>query len=220
MASTREKILKASTVLFARAGYSGTSTFAIAKRARVAETSIYRQFGSKSNLFIEVVRQVLHNRPPRPFPDPLPGDLDKSLEKLMAWGNKVADPTVQRLLYFAVLENQKEALDLVVEFTRGVYAGLAQYFTRVGVEPAGASYVILALWYYDRFLRWMFDNGEVVIPGIPREFENRVLWALSLVSAGLHSSPPAASDRVDQAVGSSASSTSIETGIGRPGVVP
>ncbi len=48
----RTSILRAATVEFARSGYAGTSTEAIAKRAGISQPYIFRLFGTKKELFI------------------------------------------------------------------------------------------------------------------------------------------------------------------------
>jgi AcrR family transcriptional regulator len=48
---TRARLLKASGELFRRQGYQATTTKEIAAAARVSEPTIFRQFGSKADLF-------------------------------------------------------------------------------------------------------------------------------------------------------------------------
>ncbi len=59
----REEVLVAATRAFARTGYAGTSTDAIAREAGVSQPYVVRIFGSKLDLFLEVfgrcTRQVL-----------------------------------------------------------------------------------------------------------------------------------------------------------------
>lgn len=50
-AVVRELILNAARACFAESGYAGTTTRQIAKRAGVVENLIFKQFGSKSELF-------------------------------------------------------------------------------------------------------------------------------------------------------------------------
>lgn len=57
--STRERIVAAATELFAAQGYDGTTTAAIARRAGIAEGTIYRHFNSKKELFIACVKPVV-----------------------------------------------------------------------------------------------------------------------------------------------------------------
>jgi len=51
---TRQRIMEAANELFIECGYSETTTLRIAKKAGVNETTIFRNFGSKKNLFQEI----------------------------------------------------------------------------------------------------------------------------------------------------------------------
>src|SRR6478752_10724106 len=50
----RELVLAAATRAFARGGYHGTSTDAVAKEAGVSQPYVVRMFGTKLDLFLEV----------------------------------------------------------------------------------------------------------------------------------------------------------------------
>jgi AcrR family transcriptional regulator len=52
---TREKILQAGLSLFSEKGYLGATTKEIAKRAGVAELTLFRHFASKDKLFEEII---------------------------------------------------------------------------------------------------------------------------------------------------------------------
>lgn len=56
LTETQQKILAAALELFAERGFAATSTAAIAKRAGVAEKTLFANFGTKDRLF----EQVLH----------------------------------------------------------------------------------------------------------------------------------------------------------------
>lgn len=56
--STRIKILKAATRIFARYGYDGGSVEKISKSAQSVDRMIYYYFGSKEGLFIEVMENA------------------------------------------------------------------------------------------------------------------------------------------------------------------
>jgi len=56
---TRESLLQAATDLFAREGYSGTTTEMIARRARVNKAMISYHFGGKRKLYLAIVRESL-----------------------------------------------------------------------------------------------------------------------------------------------------------------
>lgn len=50
----RQRIMDAAGRLFTEKGYTGTTTLAIAREAGVNETTIFRNFGNKENLYIEI----------------------------------------------------------------------------------------------------------------------------------------------------------------------
>src|SRR6476659_11083238 len=50
----RQLVLDAATRAFARSGYAGTSTDAVAKEAGVSQPYVVRIFGTKLDLFLEV----------------------------------------------------------------------------------------------------------------------------------------------------------------------
>ncbi|OGW26606.1 MAG: TetR family transcriptional regulator [Nitrospirae bacterium GWC2_42_7] len=53
---TREKILQGGLSLFSEKGYLGATTKEIAKRAGVAELTLFRHFSSKDKLFEEIIK--------------------------------------------------------------------------------------------------------------------------------------------------------------------
>ncbi len=59
--STRERILKAASHLFALQGYENTSTLSIAQVARTSETQLMKNFRNKEGLLQAVFGQVLAN---------------------------------------------------------------------------------------------------------------------------------------------------------------
>jgi len=54
---TQGRIIKAASDLFAKKGYAGTTTRAIAETAGVNEVTLFRHFGSKENLAREIMDQ-------------------------------------------------------------------------------------------------------------------------------------------------------------------
>jgi AcrR family transcriptional regulator len=55
---TRERLLRAARELIEEGGYGAATVIAIAERAGVAVGTLYRHFGSKEELFVEVFRVV------------------------------------------------------------------------------------------------------------------------------------------------------------------
>ena len=58
---TRSQILKAAAVVFSRSGFTGGSTRAIARRARVNEGSIFRLFRTKRRLYLEALKRQIED---------------------------------------------------------------------------------------------------------------------------------------------------------------
>ena len=55
----RELVVAAATRAFARSGYAGTSTDAVAREAGVSQPYVVRLFGSKLDLFLEVFSRAV-----------------------------------------------------------------------------------------------------------------------------------------------------------------
>ena len=58
MTPTRERLLTAARELIEEGGYGSAPVIAIARRAGLAAGTLYRHFGSKEELFVEVFRSV------------------------------------------------------------------------------------------------------------------------------------------------------------------
>ena len=77
----RDLVLAAATRAFARSGYAGTSTDAVAKEAGVSQPYVVRIFGSKLDLFLEVFARAT-SRIGAAFADVLAqGDFDPTSEE-------------------------------------------------------------------------------------------------------------------------------------------
>ncbi len=75
MESTRSRILDAALELISERGYNGATTAEIARRAGVAEGTIYRYFKDKKELFVACVEPVVHEALRRERRLPRSGDL-------------------------------------------------------------------------------------------------------------------------------------------------
>ena len=58
-AERREQILGAASLVFGERGYFGATTDQIAKAAGISQPYVVRMFGSKENLFVEVLQRAL-----------------------------------------------------------------------------------------------------------------------------------------------------------------
>ncbi|MFI1398770.1 TetR/AcrR family transcriptional regulator [Streptomyces sp. NPDC020681] len=69
----RESVIRAAITEFARGGYDGTSTEAIAKRVGVSQPYLFRLFKNKRELFLAAAMRCLEETPPA-FADALQSD--------------------------------------------------------------------------------------------------------------------------------------------------
>lgn len=115
----RNQILDVATQLFARQGFEGTTTRAIAERAGVNEAIIFRHFPSKELLYRAVieknVRESGHASSIRAILE-RDGDLRESMIEIAAslLRSRISNPTLTRLFLYSALEGH----DLSNQFLR------------------------------------------------------------------------------------------------------
>lgn len=104
--SSREKIVRAATKLFAAKGFQGTSTRDVAKKARVNETTLFRLFKNKQDLYLQVLDRKMGPREPEWLLPVLQSSADpaKAFLSLAEHLEEHFDPLLLRLLFHAALE--------------------------------------------------------------------------------------------------------------------
>ena len=104
--SSREKVIRAATVLFAAKGFQGTSTRDVARKARVNEITIFRQFKNKQDLYLQVLDSKMGASVPEWLVPALQSsnDPEKAFLSLAEHLEKLFDPIFLRLLFYAALE--------------------------------------------------------------------------------------------------------------------
>lgn len=146
--STQERVLAAAAVLFARHGYNGVSTRAIASKARVNEITIYRYYARKRELYRAVLESELKKIHLR---EDLLSDLAKAASGATALGRAIEviaatigqEPDLMRLLQFSALEFGDELKPLLRKHLDELVESVAIYlepWTRNGelkCEPRG-----------------------------------------------------------------------------------
>src|SRR5512146_2153888 len=105
----RQQILEVATELFARQGFSGTTTRQIAQRAAVNEAIIFRHFPTKDDLYWEVIENQCRLRGARAWLEELlaSGLPDAELLTTFAQHLLTRDVTLTRLLLFSALEKHE-----------------------------------------------------------------------------------------------------------------
>lgn len=105
--SSREKLLRAANALFAVKGFHGTSTRDLARRARVNETTIFRLFKNKKELYVSVLERNMGASDIEWLQSLLQSSQDDGevFEALARRLQELMNPEFMRLVFFAALEN-------------------------------------------------------------------------------------------------------------------
>jgi AcrR family transcriptional regulator len=115
MRDTKQLILEAAAELFATRGFHGTTTKAIAKKAKVAEVSIFNHFRTKRRLYREVLQREVGSLVAQSFsvnPDSPEQLIDQLVEA------RRQNPRALRLFVYAVLEDISELQLVLREWRR------------------------------------------------------------------------------------------------------
>ena len=113
--TTQEKLFAASLALFAEHGYKATTTKAIAEKAGVNEVTLFRKFGSKENLFMELVKAEAEDKLKMVSNELQPtGDLIEDLTQVGVWmhQNMSRNSALLKILIVEV-SNQPEIFEIL-----------------------------------------------------------------------------------------------------------
>ena len=148
---SREAILNAALELFAKQGYSGTTTDAIARNARVSKGLIFSHFATKQDILFSIVDEqfgrIINNvhkeNDARPAKEKLISFVDATLDLIKN------DPLLARLSlqlniddgYRKLMKNKKtkEYLDLFLAQLKGIFKELGSN------KPELDSYILMFL---------------------------------------------------------------------------
>ncbi len=119
LSPTREKILRAARTLFAARGFKGTTTAAIARKARVNEALIFRHFPAKGDLYAAILRDKLDDeRTARIISaaECRKVTAEEALRLVAARFAESLDPEFLRLYYHSALEGHQLASEFYGQF--------------------------------------------------------------------------------------------------------
>jgi AcrR family transcriptional regulator len=126
-ANRREQLLSAASRAFARDGYHGTSTAAVAAEAGVSQPYIIQVFGTKEDLFVEV-----HDRAGALVEEQLRSILSQPFDAGRA-AAAYADVLMDRTLLLIVLQGlAASSVPAIGEAARALFARLYGMLTRDG----------------------------------------------------------------------------------------
>ena len=142
----REQILATAIQLFAKHGFSGTTTKKIAEAAGVSEAMVFRHFARKSDIYNAILdNKQCHDGMRFPWED------NTALQDAIANGNDYAvfynfalnaltkqqsDESFMRLLFYSALEDHELAERFFNEFVARIYEFLGGYVERRQTEGA------------------------------------------------------------------------------------
>ena len=137
------RILEAAVLLFARHGFSGTSTREIAHLADVNETTLFRYYGTKKELFWAALEARLSRiKLSRELQAVLAGDDDPAevLPKLFQFVVELicGQPELMRLLYVSALELPGSD-EIYRKHLGGIFDSVSTYLTRAAARGAIAG---------------------------------------------------------------------------------
>lgn len=186
--SARARVLDAARAAFAARGFNGCAIRDIAHRARVNEVTVFRLFGSKENLYEQVleanpfgevdVLQWLHK-----FGVPERSDEPIGIDALVAGIQKAFDPTLTRLFFFAALERPGMARKTISPRIQSLCETLGEELERRNSNAGGVPWrsracALVALVMYDR----IFNSGGRGTP--PEELVAQHIRSLVGLSPG------------------------------------
>lgn len=163
--TARARVLDAARASFAARGFNGCAIRDIAHRARVNEVTVFRLFGSKENLYEEVldanpfgeieVSEWLHD-----IGVPSRSDEPIGIDALVAGIQKAFDPTLTRLFFFAALERPGVARKTISPRIQSLCETLGEELERRNSNAGAVSWrsracALVALVMYDR----IFSSG-------------------------------------------------------------
>jgi len=128
----RQQIVKAATCLFARQGYEGTTTRAIAEQAGINEALLFRHFPSKENLYWTLIEELCSTRGRHRRIDAILKSGGNEFEVFTAIAREFVlrtprDAELTRLLWFTALENHELSDRFFRTYVAVYYEALAGY---------------------------------------------------------------------------------------------
>lgn len=160
----RREIIRAAMEVFARSGFSGSTTRKIAHTAGVSEAMLYSHFRDKEELYTAIIDEKLQESEPLFYPlDAMRNRDDRRVFETIVSNflhRHSEDTTFMRLLLFSALEGHELAGMFVAGPVRQFFEFLAEYIRKrtdegafKPVNPEIACRCLLGMAYYFVLLR-------------------------------------------------------------------
>jgi AcrR family transcriptional regulator len=176
MRDTRGKILEASLSLFSKKGFLGATTKEIAKKAGVADPTLFRHFSSKERLLVDMIathsflpalKGLLPELKGLAYSDALQQIAGRFLDRLSERRNLIKIMHSEIHLYPAKVKDiQQNLIGEIVKTLASYFRGMQETGLLHEFDPELASRAFLGMFFQ------YFTNQEFVVEK-KRKFENR-----------------------------------------------
>lgn len=160
----KEKIIEYAMIVFGEKGYTATTLREIADKAQVTEMTLYRHFGSKENLFQEVIMRFSPaSMLSEELDDHLTGDLKKDLTFLASSYLNIALPRVNMIrLGFIEAPNNPELARVVGQIPIRLKSHLTDYLNHLHQQKKipQNNYEALAEMFYSVLFQYVLCKGS------------------------------------------------------------
>ena len=155
-------------MLFADKGFQGTSTRDVAQKARVSETTLFRLFKHKQDLYLQVLDQNMTARSAeRLLPNPQSSDDLEVFVSVAERLEELFDPIFLRLLFYAALERpdlfRKRCLPSLISLyellATHIRARIASQILR-DIDPVLMSRAFVGMIAYHRILCELLNDAD------------------------------------------------------------
>lgn len=194
----RIQLLEEATKLFAKKGFSGTTTKEIAATAGINEALIFRHFENKEALYRAVIHEYVErsrrNNWHAGIRDCMARNADAELLRaLISYVIEAyrADPVMQRLILFAILEGYHEEADRACHLPKNLQREVIAYISRrqsegkiFQMDPAAAFQIIFGMSRSYGIAKYVYKLKEMKLPDahVEEEFARFAIRALIVKS--------------------------------------
>ncbi|WP_456324036.1 TetR/AcrR family transcriptional regulator [Desulfonauticus submarinus] len=164
----REKILKAAKKLFAQKGFKGTTTKMLAQEAGISESSLYKYFSSKEEIYLNLLEQKIKDIGFY-FPIKSKNSLKDTLKSIVVQFLKrnTKDPSFVKIFLYASLEEHEISKNILSKLRNIFFSRLESLF-QIWIQEKKIkkmdkhllSKFFFGLLYYSLLLKTIFPDDE------------------------------------------------------------
>ncbi|MBF7095586.1 TetR/AcrR family transcriptional regulator [Alkalibacter mobilis] len=182
-AERKKQILDCAMTLFAKYGYKGTTTAAIAKKSEISEVTLFRNFSSKQEIFMKCIEPVFVNTLEETLDFPTETDPKGSLKSILQERIKTISKNYE--LVKLILSESEFISDFREESLMQIMSKrFMAVFEKIGIPKAKREFVlrlvmgsILSYLYLpqadeEKIQQYSADLAEMIITHAVKEVQN------------------------------------------------